>query len=323
MKNYYKILGISQDAAKEEIKKAFRELAFKYHPDKNSDQVSCDRFKEINEARQVLLNDFKRFQYDDALTYFSNKSNISFSAIEIKRKKIRKRNVHLELIKETVLNKFFLAALFLITVLFTIASYKVPDEELIADRALISAPLHVIQNEPGLPKIMQVNQVPVTAIKKETARSKPYKLLMRSRLKTRQLHIARTIEPKEHTRRVYRGKINPFAVRRKPIREKVGFQFPLASAVNKDSGLRKQLTHNQMIEVLHKIRAEKQKSGSNSNCVQLVKSTSSNISNVFGLADFLKGYGFVISGREKIPESSNGINVNVMSDCISVTVGTL
>ena len=60
-KDYYKSLGVARNASKEEIKKAYRELAHKYHPDKGGD---AEHFKEINEAYQVLSNDDKRAQYD-------------------------------------------------------------------------------------------------------------------------------------------------------------------------------------------------------------------------------------------------------------------
>lgn len=60
-KDYYKILGVSKNASKEEIKKAFYRLAHKYHPDKGGDP---EKFKEINEAYQVLIDDQKRKQYD-------------------------------------------------------------------------------------------------------------------------------------------------------------------------------------------------------------------------------------------------------------------
>jgi molecular chaperone DnaJ len=61
-KDYYKILGIEKSATKEEIKKAFRKLAHKYHPDKGGGDES--KFKEINEAYQVLSDDRKRAEYD-------------------------------------------------------------------------------------------------------------------------------------------------------------------------------------------------------------------------------------------------------------------
>lgn len=62
MKDYYKILGIPNKASSEEIKKAYYKLAHKYHPDKKGGNE--EKFKEINEAYQILSNKEKRTQYD-------------------------------------------------------------------------------------------------------------------------------------------------------------------------------------------------------------------------------------------------------------------
>ena len=61
-KDFYSILGVSKEASKEEIKKAFRKLAHKYHPDKKGGDES--KFKEVNEAYSVLSDDKKRAEYD-------------------------------------------------------------------------------------------------------------------------------------------------------------------------------------------------------------------------------------------------------------------
>ncbi len=65
-KDYYKILGVSKTATAEEIKKAFRKLAVKYHPDKNPGNKQMEeKFKEINEANEVLSDPGKRKKYDE------------------------------------------------------------------------------------------------------------------------------------------------------------------------------------------------------------------------------------------------------------------
>ena len=64
-KDYYKVLGVEKTAPEAEIKKAYKKLAFKYHPDKNpGDAKAEERFKEISEAYAVLSDKSKRTQYD-------------------------------------------------------------------------------------------------------------------------------------------------------------------------------------------------------------------------------------------------------------------
>lgn len=65
-KDYYKILGVSKSASQDEIKKAYRKLALKYHPDKNPGDKSAEaKFKEANEANEVLGDTEKRRRYDE------------------------------------------------------------------------------------------------------------------------------------------------------------------------------------------------------------------------------------------------------------------
>ena len=61
MKDFYSILGVSRDATEDDIKKAYRKLAHKYHPDKGGDAT---KFKEVSEAYQILSDREKRAQYD-------------------------------------------------------------------------------------------------------------------------------------------------------------------------------------------------------------------------------------------------------------------
>jgi len=63
-KNYYETLGVDKSSSKEDIKKAYKKLARKYHPDVSQEDNAEQKFKEINEAAAVLLDDQKKQQYD-------------------------------------------------------------------------------------------------------------------------------------------------------------------------------------------------------------------------------------------------------------------
>ena len=64
-RDYYDVLGVSRGASAEEIKKAYRKVALKYHPDRNQgDKAAEEKFKEAAEAYEVLSDPQKRAQYD-------------------------------------------------------------------------------------------------------------------------------------------------------------------------------------------------------------------------------------------------------------------
>ena len=63
-KDYYEVLGVSRDASQDDIKKAFRQKARELHPDVNKAPDAEDRFKELGQAYEVLMDEDKRTMYD-------------------------------------------------------------------------------------------------------------------------------------------------------------------------------------------------------------------------------------------------------------------
>lgn len=78
-KDYYETLGVSKDASKEEIKKAYYKLSKKYHPDINKDPGAQEKFVEISEAYQCLYDDEKKKRYDKFQSKGSSSNSKSFS----------------------------------------------------------------------------------------------------------------------------------------------------------------------------------------------------------------------------------------------------
>ena len=75
-KDYYKVLDVKKNASKDEIKRAYRKLAQKYHPDANKNDPEAERrFKEVSEAHSILSNDEKRREYDEFRTFAGTGNN--------------------------------------------------------------------------------------------------------------------------------------------------------------------------------------------------------------------------------------------------------
>lgn len=90
--DYYKILGVNKNASKEEIKKAYKKLAIKYHPDKNEgDELSTEIFKKINDAYTTLSDVNKKFIYDQKQNYTSPKQKKQYKAAPKKNRSINKK----------------------------------------------------------------------------------------------------------------------------------------------------------------------------------------------------------------------------------------
>ncbi len=78
-RDYYQILGVKKDAGPKEIKEAYRQLAFKYHPDQNKENPeSSEEMKSVNEAYAVLSDMAKRHEYDILRQRFGSSAHHQF-----------------------------------------------------------------------------------------------------------------------------------------------------------------------------------------------------------------------------------------------------
>lgn len=91
MKDYYKILGVPRDATQDQIKKAFRKLAFLYHPDKNPGQASRAMMQQINEAYDILGEPVKRQSYNYRYDYRNSPSSNQYKTNTRSNQKTRTR----------------------------------------------------------------------------------------------------------------------------------------------------------------------------------------------------------------------------------------
>ena len=76
-KDYYKILGVERSISQADLKKTYRKLARKYHPDVSKEANAEERFKEVNEANEVLGDEEKRSQYDTLGANWKNGQNFN------------------------------------------------------------------------------------------------------------------------------------------------------------------------------------------------------------------------------------------------------
>lgn len=106
MKNLYSILDVSTSATEEEIKKAYKELAKKLHPDRNNG-IETEQFKEITEAYNILSDKKKKAEYDKEIIGFNSSFEVNFENYEFTKDIFREYSMDLNKEDDSKLKDLF------------------------------------------------------------------------------------------------------------------------------------------------------------------------------------------------------------------------
>lgn len=106
LKNLYSILGLSTSATEEEIKKAYKELAKKLHPDRNNG-IETEQFKEITEAYDILSDKKKKAEYDKEIIGFNSSFEVNFENYEFTKDIFREYSMDLNKEDDSKLKDLF------------------------------------------------------------------------------------------------------------------------------------------------------------------------------------------------------------------------
>lgn len=124
MKDYYYLFGLKNDCSQEDIKKAYRELSVKFHPDKNDGKsYYSQRFQDINEANEILSNPIKRAEYDRKLNSSFKEKDFENQSVKNQEKSPSNKNEKSSSSKSGIseyftFTKFLLLVFFILLIIF-------------------------------------------------------------------------------------------------------------------------------------------------------------------------------------------------------------
>ena len=294
MKNYYNVLGISDNATGKDVNEAFKKLAVKFHPDKNAgDPYYAHWFKEINEAKQVLSDKDERAEYDFKLGNYEDSYELLRQQHAVEEFKSAKQQ-HVLLHEKSKISKLFLAGLF--AVVIGLLYYLIPrnnnvdanNDEPKQSWQLVETQLHDsltstatnnLENE-----IHNINQA---------ANENPLEK------KTGNATVLVQNSPSKNN--LSKGENKSVVLTNKPL---------------SNSGVRG-LSIKEKDKIFQLLKSEK-----DVKCVQVVQASNGNIKPDFEIARLLQERGYVIAGRQTILTNVQGYLLEKNGECAKLILGT-
>jgi len=295
MKNYYTILGISEDASTETIKEAYKKLARKFHPDVNPDDPFFSHwFKEINEAQRVLLDFLDRSEYDLKLSNY-------VEAYELMKPELKARNNNNFQERKPKAQGNFASRKFWTPILIL--------------AILAAGYLFFTYGESGSKHSEESGHLVAKFKIEDTAAPEKIPVSIRQMIPAVQVSVP---VPGEHAKSdeevplpIIETKKKLRAAIKKTLEVQLQGNLSLSALPGKRALLPGEIDY-----ILQQLRTH------NKTCVQLIQSNNSNINNDFAIATVLQSHGFTIAGRKYTSGSETGLVVSVGEQCATLFIGT-
>lgn len=329
MKNYYDVLGIGKNASKEEIRKAFKLLSIKYHPDKTGgNEYYTELFKNINEAHQVLSNEVKKREYDTLLINYSMKQVVFKNNLHAMERDdvwaAGRISVKKQVIKTAGIPGGIAFLLFVFIMLFKTNENDVtvyaattgenkPFEYQTARYQAEFKPKTVI-TQPSQP-LPQPSPSPQPQTQPQPS-PQPHP--------SPQPSPSPTVEMKTIFTKLVTTKELPVLQSKSTVLKE---ESPAVNTISKKEEVhpdyKLELSIADKEKIMKDVEMQKALAHSTTKSVKIYMTSGSNITNGWSVASYFKEKGLTISGRETINKTISGINIEIINNCIIVTIGKI
>ena len=316
MKNFHEILGVPPNASREEIKRTFRKLACKYHPDRNGSKEAKE-FNEISEAKRVLLDFNARMKYQH---HFAQHRSARFSKGNLLQPPTKLLKMSNAFSRVKIAAASF-GVLLIVAGIFIVSTSKDNPTQQAAITIHNSADDNKVEDSAEQLSYKQIETVAVQSPEKHQ-QTKPALV----NPTTKQQPVRTPAVQAEQRSPIVNGEPEMTNTSIKKQGKETGAHSRLKGDFTNllqagPTAAEKNFGQQEMEQVLAQLNKTMPVADNNSQCLQIRKSRNCNVVNAFELAEFLRMNGYSIGGRKIVDTNSEGIDIHQSNGCIVLTVG--